>query len=168
MKILLIALGFLVTFGAAANATPKQVMSPTQGVPAGSIVIHAHERALYFIVGDGSAIRYPVAVPKSGKEWSGATRINGKYYQPAWTPPSDVRHDHPELPDVIAGGDPTNPMGAAAMTLEKSEIAIHGTAVKMRKSIGTAASYGCIRMYNEDVLDLYGRVSVGALVIMQR
>ena len=168
MRIFFIALGFLISFDAAAHASPKQVVSPTQNVPPGSIVIHARERALYFIRGDGSAIRYPVAVPKGGKEWSGATRINGKYSQPAWSPPGDVRHDHPELPDVIAGGDPRNPMGAAAITLEKSEIAIHGTAAKMRKSIGTAASYGCIRMYNEDVLDLYNRVSVGALVIMQR
>ena len=166
MKTVLAAFAFF--FAVSAQASPKHVASPAQNLPAGSIVIHAHERALYFILGDGTAIRYPVAVPKSGKEWSGATRISGRYYQPAWSPPNDVRRDHPELPNVIAGGDPSNPMGAAAITLEKSEIAIHGTAAKMRKSIGTAASYGCVRMYNEDVMDLYGRVSVGALVIMQR
>ena len=79
-----------------------------------------------------------------------------------------VKRDHPELPDLIPGGSPHNPMGARAITLDRDEVAIHGTTAAMRPSVGTAASYGCIRMYNEDVIDLYDRVSVGAPVVMIR
>ncbi|MGZ3722677.1 MAG: L,D-transpeptidase, partial [Bdellovibrionales bacterium] len=85
---------------------------------------------------------------------------------PDWSPPEDVRRDHPSIPNVIRGGDPANPMGVAAILLDRSEIAIHGTTASMRKSIGTAASYGCIRMLNEDVADLYQRVNAGTPVLM--
>ena len=77
-----------------------------------------------------------------------------------------MKRDHPELPDVIPGGSPRNPMGARAITLDRDEIAIHSMTLAMRASIGTAASYGCIRMYNEDVIDLFDRVAVGAPVMM--
>ena len=80
--------------------------------------------------------------------------------------PTVGRRDHPELPDVIPGGSPHNPMGARAITLDRDEVAIHGTTRAMRASVGTAASYGCIRMLNEDVIDLFDRVSVGAPVVM--
>ena len=132
----------------------------------GSIVVSEHERKLYLIVGQDDAIAYKVAVPKAGKEWTGVVQINAKYVAPDWTPPEDVKHDHPELPDVIPGGAPNNPMGARAMTLSEGQVAIHGTTDKMRKSIGSAASYGCIRMLNEDIVDLYDRVAVGATVVM--
>lgn len=143
-----------------------QVVAFQQDLDHGSIVIRKKERALYYILDGESAIRYPVAVPKSGKEWSGYARVDGKYMAPAWSPPAEVKRDNPNLPDVIPGGSPNNPMGAAALTLDRSEIAIHGTTSKMRKSIGTAASYGCIRMLNEDILDLFGRVEVGTSVLM--
>ncbi len=132
----------------------------------GSIVVSEHERKLYLIVDQDDAIAYKVAVPKAGKEWTGAVQINAKYVAPDWTPPEDVKHDHPELPEVIPGGAPNNPMGARAMTLSEGQVAIHGTTQKMRKSIGSAASYGCIRMLNEDIVDLYDRVAVGATVVM--
>jgi lipoprotein-anchoring transpeptidase ErfK/SrfK len=132
----------------------------------GTIVIRARERALYFVIDNARAIRYPIAVPRNGKEWSGSARVNGKYSNPDWAPPSVVKRDHPELPDLIRGGSPSNPMGVAALTLDRDQIAIHGTTRKMRASIGTAASYGCIRMFNEDVSDLYQRVSVGTPVVM--
>ncbi|MCC2108739.1 MAG: L,D-transpeptidase, partial [Hyphomicrobiales bacterium] len=83
-------------------------------------------------------------------------------------PPAVVKRDHPELPNLIPGGSPRNPMGVAALTLNRDQIAIHGTTRSMRRSIGSAASYGCIRMYNEDVADLYNRVSVGTQVVMLR
>jgi lipoprotein-anchoring transpeptidase ErfK/SrfK len=76
-----------------------------------------------------------------------------------------VLRDHPSLSRVIPGGSPRNPMGAAAITLNLSDVAIHGTTASMRRSVGTAASYGCIRMYNEDVVDLYHRVEVGTPVV---
>jgi lipoprotein-anchoring transpeptidase ErfK/SrfK len=134
--------------------------------PPGSILISQSERRLYLILDGRTAVAYPVAVAKRGMEWSGQARIAAKYVEPAWSPPQSVKRDHPELPDVIPGGSPHNPMGARAITLDRSEIAIHGTTRAMRGSIGTAASYGCIRMLNEDVIDLYDRVSVGAPVAM--
>lgn len=166
MKKLACFLGFFLSVSSA-FAAGRLVTSPRKDLPAGSIVIHMKERALYFIL-DSRAIRYPVAVAKRGMEWSGYAHVTGTYSHPAWAPPAVVRRDHPELPDYIPGGAPNNPMGAAALTLDRSEIAIHGTAATMRGSIGTAASYGCVRMYNEDISDLYQRVSVGALVSMER
>jgi lipoprotein-anchoring transpeptidase ErfK/SrfK len=134
---------------------------------AGTIVISMSQRKLYLILSNGTAIQYPVAVAKPGKEWMGSARIQGKYSHPDWTPPAEVRQDHPGLPGLIKGGSSRNPMGAAAMTLDRDQIAIHGTSPTMRGSIGTRASYGCVRMLNEDVTDLYDRVSVGTRVVMQ-
>lgn len=128
----------------------------------GSLVVKTSERRLYLVTGYGTAIRYPVAVGKPGKQWSGRTVIDGKYYQPAWSPPDDVKRDHPRLPNLIRGGSPSNPMGIAAMTLRGGQYAIHGT--NRPRSIGTFASYGCIRMLNQDIADLYERVYVGTPV----
>ncbi len=136
------------------------------GYPPGSIVISQSARKLYLVLDRRTAIAYPVAVAKRGMEWRGAARVAAKYVEPAWSPPDSVRRDHPGLPDVIPGGSPNNPMGARALALDRSEIAIHGTTRAMRASIGTAASYGCIRMRDEDVIDLYDRVEVGAPVTM--
>lgn len=138
------------------------------GVPAGTIVVRASERALYLDLGDGTAIRYRVAVPRPDKMWTGWRRIDGKHVRPAWTPPPDVRRDLPHLPDLIPGGAPNNPMGEAALTLDDGLTAIHGTTRTMRASIGSAASYGCIRMRNEDIVDLFQRVRVGTPVVMTR
>ncbi len=137
--------------------------SPTY--PAGTIIIKQSERRLYFTMGAGSAVRYPIAIGRSGKAWQGETFVEGKFFSPAWSAPWAVLRDHPELSRVIPGGSPRNPMGAAAITLNLSEVAIHGTTASMRRSVGTAASYGCIRMYNEDVVDLYHRVEVGTPVV---
>jgi lipoprotein-anchoring transpeptidase ErfK/SrfK len=134
--------------------------------PAGTIVVRTHERRLYFVVGDGRAIRYPVGVGRAGKQWAGETFINGKQVKPAWSPPAEVKHDKPSLPNLIPGGSPRNPMGAAAMTLHGGEYAIHGTNVP--GSVGGFVSYGCIRMYNADIVDLYERVGVGTKVIVTR
>ncbi|WP_430913365.1 L,D-transpeptidase [Methylobacterium sp. sgz302541] len=150
----------------AAPAAAREVVPFGDGMSPGSVLIRISERRLYLVNGDGTAIRYPVAVGKPGKQWTGTTRIDGKYVAPAWSPPREVKRDHPNLPNLIAGGSPHNPMGAAAMTLAGGEYAIHGT--NRPASVGTYASYGCIRMYNQDVVDLYGRVSVGAQVYMVR
>jgi lipoprotein-anchoring transpeptidase ErfK/SrfK len=104
---------------------------------------------------DGAAICYTVAVGRPGKQWQGKARVSGKYVRPAWTPPAEVKADNPALPDVIPGGAPNNPMGVAAMTLSGGEYAIHGT--NKPESIGKFASYGCIRMHNEDITDLFAR-----------
>ena len=97
-------------------------------------------------------------------QWSGRSFINGKYVRPAWSPPPEVRKDKPCLPAVIPGGAPNNPMGVAAMTLNGGGYAIHGT--NSPGSIGGFVSYGCIRMLNPDVTDLFGRVGLGTPVIV--
>jgi lipoprotein-anchoring transpeptidase ErfK/SrfK len=149
-------------------AQARQAVSFSSPYEPGTIVISQSARKLYLVTGPASAIAYPVAVAKHGKEWSGYAKVDGKYVAPAWSPPDSVKRDHPELPDVIPGGSPHNPMGARAITLDRDEVAIHGTTMAMRASVGTAASYGCIRMLNEDVIDLYDRVAIGAPVVMTR
>jgi lipoprotein-anchoring transpeptidase ErfK/SrfK len=134
------------------------------GYEPGTIVIRTHERRLYYYLGDGMALRYPVGVGKAGTQWSGTSYIDGKYLNPAWRAPADIRREKPGLSGVIPGGSAHNPMGVAAMTLAGSEYAIHGT--NRPSSIGGFVSHGCIRMYNEDVTDLYGRVGYHTPVVV--
>jgi lipoprotein-anchoring transpeptidase ErfK/SrfK len=129
---------------------------------AGTIVIRTNERRLYYVLGGGQAIRYPVGVGRAGKQWAGTSFIDGMRLKPAWSPPDEVRRDKPSLPAVIPGGSAGNPMGAAALTLSGGQYAIHGT--NSPSSIGGFVSYGCIRMYNEDIMDLYQRVHFGTPV----
>ena len=167
-----IAVALAATIGAAllvtnaAQARPELVPVHGTEYSPGTIVVKTNERRLYLILDDGHAMRYPVGVGKYGKQWAGVTRIDGKYRNPAWSPPADVKHDHPKIPNVIPGGTPQNPMGVAAMTLAGGEYAIHGTNVP--GSVGGFVSYGCIRMLNDDITDLYGRVSVGTKVVVTR
>jgi lipoprotein-anchoring transpeptidase ErfK/SrfK len=155
------------TWLGAAPAHAREVVAfRDPGVAAGTVVVRQHERRLYYVLGDGRAIRYPVGVGKAGKQWAGTTRIDGKYVKPDWAPPKEVKRDKPSIPDLIKGGSPRNPMGAAALTLAGGEYAIHGTNVP--GSVGGFVSYGCIRMYNQDVVDLYDRVSVGTTVVVTR
>jgi lipoprotein-anchoring transpeptidase ErfK/SrfK len=150
---------------ATAETQAREFVSFSQNYPNGTIIIKQSERRLYFTTGPGSAVRYPIAIGRAGMAWLGETYVQGKYIRPAWEAPWVVRRDHPQFTHVIPGGSAHNPMGAAAITLGRSEVAIHGTTASMRRSVGTAASYGCIRMYNEDVEDLFSRVSVGTPVV---
>jgi lipoprotein-anchoring transpeptidase ErfK/SrfK len=165
IRLAVAALAAAVTFATAARAR-EVVPFNTPGVSAGTIVIHTSERRLYLVLGNGEAIRYPVGVGRAGKQWQGTSQIDGKYVRPAWAPPAEVKHDKPSLPDVIPGGSPHNPMGVAAMTLAGGEYAIHGT--NQPGTIGGFVSYGCIRMYNQDIVDLFGRVSIGTTVVVTR
>ena len=149
----------------AAQARPEMV-GVNGEYSAGTIVVKTGERRLYLILDDGHAMRYPVGVGKPGKQWAGVTRIDGKYRNPAWAPPAEVKHDKPNIPNLIPGGSPKNPMGVAAMTLAGGEYAIHGT--NMPGSVGGFVSYGCIRMLNADISDLFNRVSVGTRVVVTR
>src|ERR1700722_7128350 len=152
---------------AAASADAREVVAfSTPGYSAGTIVVRTGERHLYLVLGNGQAIRYLVGVGRAGKQWAGVSRIDGKYLNPAWAPPAEVKRDNPRLPDVIPGGSPHNPMGVAAMTLAGGEYAIHGTNVP--NSVGGFVSYGCIRMLNPDITDLYQRVPVGTTVVVTR
>src|SRR6478672_5000726 len=167
-----IAVALAATVGAgvlmsdAAEARPEMVGMHLADYSPGTIVVKTNERRLYLILDTGRAVRYPVGVGKSGKQWAGVTRIEGKYQNPAWSPPSEVKRDKPSIPDMIPGGSPRNPMGVAAMTLAGGEYAIHGTNVP--GSVGGFVSYGCIRMLNADITDLYQRVSVGTTVTVTR
>jgi lipoprotein-anchoring transpeptidase ErfK/SrfK len=147
-----------------AQARPELVGVHNGEYAPGTIVVKTNERHLYLILDQDHAMRYPVGVGKFGKQWAGETRIDGKYRNPAWSPPAEVKHDKPNMPDVIPGGSPRNPMGVAAMTLAGGEYAIHGT--NMPGSVGGFVSYGCIRMMNDDITDLYSRVSVGTKVVV--
>ncbi len=167
-----IAVALAATIGAgilmstAAEARPEMVGMRSTEYSAGTIVVRTGERRLYLILDSGKAMRYPVGVGRYGKQWTGSTRIDGKYLKPAWSPPKEVKRDKPSMPDVIPGGSPRNPMGVAAMTLSGGEYAIHGT--NMPGSVGGFVSYGCIRMLNADISDLFQRVSVGTQVVVTR
>jgi lipoprotein-anchoring transpeptidase ErfK/SrfK len=160
-----LGLAALASLPRAAQAS-SAVVAFAGSYPAGTILVRTNERRLYLVVDGTHAIRYPVGVGKAGKQWAGTSHIDGKYLSPAWSPPAEVKRDKPSLPDVIPGGTPQNPMGVAAMTLAGTEYAIHGTNVP--GSIGGFVSYGCIRMYNADISDLFGRVSVGTTVVVTR
>jgi lipoprotein-anchoring transpeptidase ErfK/SrfK len=130
----------------------------------GTIVVSTSARKLHLVQARGEVLTYPVGVGRAGRTWTGTGYIRGKYIRPAWSPPAAIRRVKPELPDVVPAGSPKNPMGAAAMVLSVDQYAIHGT--NNPSSIGGFVSFGCIRMYNEDVLDLYKRVSVGTRVVV--
>jgi lipoprotein-anchoring transpeptidase ErfK/SrfK len=134
------------------------------GYAPGTIVVETSERKLHLVLAGGKLVTYPVGVGKAGKSWTGVGYIRGKYIRPAWAPPKALKREKPNTPDYIPGGVAANPMGAAAMTLSVDQYAIHGTNVP--SSIGTFASFGCIRMHNRDVLDLYKRVKVGTKVVV--
>jgi lipoprotein-anchoring transpeptidase ErfK/SrfK len=161
-----VALAAALAMGACAAAEGRELVAFDATVQPGTIVVRTAERRLYYVLGQGAALRYPVAVGKPGKQWSGWARVDGKHVEPAWAPPDEVKRDNPRLPAVIPGGSPRNPMGVRALTLDRGEYAIHGT--NRPDSIGTYASYGCIRMYNRDIVDLFERVQVGTPVVVTR
>ena len=148
-----------------AQAAPVQrqrVEFSTQYAP-GTVVISTSERRLYFVTAPGQAIEYGVGVGRPGFEWSGIQRVSAKREWPSWTPPAEMIRRRPDLPRYMSGG-PDNPLGARAMYLGSSMYRIHGS--NEPETIGQAVSSGCIRMTNEDVVDLYNRVKVGARVVV--
>ncbi len=161
-----ICLSAIVLSAVASPAAARQIVEFEADVSPGTIVVRTNERRLYLVLGGGRALRYVVGVGRVGRQWTGRSYIDGKHVRPAWSPPPDIRRDKPSLPDVIPGGSPQNPMGAAALTLDGGLYAIHGT--NSPGSIGGFVSYGCIRMHNRDVVDLYDRVGVGTPVIVTR
>jgi lipoprotein-anchoring transpeptidase ErfK/SrfK len=156
--------GALSAFPYSAQAASTNVAFTGGDLPSGTIVVRTSERRLYFLLGGGRALRYVVGVGRAGRQWSGTSTIDGKFIRPNWAPPIAIRRAQPDLPDMIPSGAPGNPMGAAAMTLSGGEYAIHGTNKPM--SIGGFVSYGCIRMYNHDITDLFDRVRIGSVVVV--
>jgi lipoprotein-anchoring transpeptidase ErfK/SrfK len=157
---------FLSLSAVTTSASAREVVAFNGGASPGTIVVRTNERKLYLVLGEGRAMRYPVGVGRVGRQWAGRSYVDGKHVRPAWSPPPEIRRDSPNLPSVIPGGSPQNPMGAAALTLSGGEYAIHGT--NNPGSIGGFVSYGCIRMYNQDIVDLYERVGIGTPVIVTR
>lgn len=159
------AAAFLASAAPALARRDETVAFPLPRVEPGTIVVSLRLRRLFLTRAEGPPLSWPVAIGRGGRAWSGWARVVGKHVNPAWSPPEEVRRFNPRLPDIIPGGAPNNPMGARALTLDRSEIAIHGTSAAMRASIGTAASFGCIRMLNEDIVDLFARVATGTPVL---
>ena len=163
----LAALTFSATTGPTApSAASGSVVAFNGDVAPGTIVVRTNERRLYLVLGQGRAVVYPVGVGRAGQQWSGRAVVESKRIRPAWAPPPDIKRENPRLPDVIAGGAPNNPMGVAALVLSGGEYAIHGT--NRPGSVGRFVSHGCIRMYNQDITDLYSRVRVGTEVVVTR
>ena len=129
----------------------------------GTVVIDTGHTALYFVLGQGRAIRYGVGVGREGFTWSGVQTISRKAEWPDWHPPAEMIARQPYLPRFMAGG-PGNPLGARAMYLGSSDYRIHGT--NDPSTIGKFVSSGCIRLTNEDVADLFSRVDVGTKVVV--
>jgi lipoprotein-anchoring transpeptidase ErfK/SrfK len=149
-------------YGGSSPIARATVSYPGNYAP-GTIVISTVERRLYFVLGNGQAIRYGIGVGRVGFTWSGVKTVSAKREWPAWTPPSDMLRRRPDLPRHMKGGV-ENPLGARAMYLGSTLYRIHGS--NEPETIGQAVSSGCFRLTNEDVIDLYDRVRVGAKVII--
>lgn len=128
----------------------------------GEIIVSFSDRKLYFVTTPGQAISYPIAIPREQSRWQGVTSVTQKRINPAWTPTPTMIAENPRLPRWVPGGHPMNPLGNRALYLGSSTYRIHGTDAPW--TIGSAVSKGCIRMYNDDVADLYPRATVGARV----
>jgi lipoprotein-anchoring transpeptidase ErfK/SrfK len=142
----------------------ETVTAPGKYAP-GTIIVNTTERRLYLIQDNGTALKYGIGVGRVGFTWAGATRVVAKKEWPDWTPPSQMLRRRPDLPRFMKGG-PDNPLGARAMYLGASLYRIHGS--NEPETIGQAVSSGCFRLMNDDVIDLYSRVRVGATVIVLR
>jgi lipoprotein-anchoring transpeptidase ErfK/SrfK len=141
----------------------ERVSAPVMQAP-GTIYISTSERRLYLMLGNGEALRYGIGVGRDGFRWTGTHHISAKKEWPSWTPPAEMRARRPDLPRYMAGGI-QNPLGARAMYLGSTLYRIHGS--NEPETIGHAVSSGCFRMTNDDVTDLYNRVSVGATVVVR-
>jgi lipoprotein-anchoring transpeptidase ErfK/SrfK len=157
--------GGLFGMSSSASPVPREVvmLSPRQSMAAGTIVISTSQRRLYYMLGNGQAIRYGIGVGRDGFTWRGVKTVSAKKEWPDWTPPAQMLRRRPDLPRFMKGG-PDNPLGARAMYLGSTLYRIHGS--NEPETIGTAVSSGCFRLTNEDVIDLYNRVRVGAKVIV--
>ena len=141
----------------------RQVVPYRTEEKVGTIVVNTGEKFLYLVLGKGKALRYGIGTARDGFEWSGSHRITRKAEWPGWTPPAEMRKRKPDLPAHMPGGK-NNPLGARALYIGATLYRIHGTNEPW--TIGGDVSSGCIRMVNDDVVDLYERVKIGAKVIV--
>ena len=153
----------VVARGKRGSPIKRELVSYQSKYKPGTIVVETSERRLYLVLEDGKAMKYGVGVGRDGFRWSGSHRVSRKAEWPGWTPPAAMRKRVPDLPAYMPGG-PNNPLGARALYIGSTLYRIHGTSEPW--TIGQAVSSGCIRLTNEDVIDLYERVRVGALVVV--
>jgi lipoprotein-anchoring transpeptidase ErfK/SrfK len=147
----------------ASSATSARDIAYTEAHEPGTVIVVTSRRKLYLVTKPGRAIEYRIAVGKEGFAWTGTEKVSRKVMWPDWRPPAEMRRRRPDLPAFVEGG-PANPMGARALYLGTSLYRIHGS--NEPKTIGRAVSSGCIRMSNEDVIDLYDRVPIGSTVVV--
>lgn len=141
----------------------RQVVPYNSSQAKGTIIVDTSARYLYLILDKGRAMRYGIGVARAGFEWSGTHRITAKREWPSWTPPAEMRTRQPELPAFMPGGI-NNPLGARALYIGNTLYRLHGTTQPW--TIGRKVSSGCIRLTNDDIIDLYQRTSIGAQVIV--
>jgi len=142
----------------------KQQVSYSTTEKPGTIIIETRKRFLYYVLGNGKALRYGIGVGRYGFTWKGTERLTRKAEWPDWHPPREMLERDPDLPEFMEGG-PKNPLGARALYLGSTEYRIHGTAQPW--TIGQAVSSGCIRLTNDNVIDLYSKAKIGAKVIVR-
>ena len=147
------------------SSIKRELVAYQTSLKPGTIVVETSERRLYFVLPEGKAMKYGIGVGRDGFRWSGQHRISRTAEWPGWTPPPAMRKRVPDLPAYMPGG-PNNPLGARALYIGSTLYRIHGTSEPW--TIGQAVSSGCIRLTNDDVVDLYGRVRVGALVVVNQ
>jgi lipoprotein-anchoring transpeptidase ErfK/SrfK len=152
-------------FGIVYGVIPREVVDYPTARNAGTIVVNTTQRRLYYVLGGGKAIRYGIAVGMEGYAWSGVSTVTAKREWPDWTPTPGELQRFPTLPHHMAGGT-DNPLGARALYLGDTLYRIHGTNEPWK--LGGGVSSGCIRMSNDDVIDLYNRAKIGATVIVQK
>jgi lipoprotein-anchoring transpeptidase ErfK/SrfK len=152
-------------FGIIYEIIPREEVDYPTPRPAGTIVVNTSKRRLYYVLGGGKAIRYGIAVGLEGYGWSGVSTVSAKREWPDWTPTPNILKRFPNLPRHMAGG-PDNPLGARALYLGGTLYRIHGTNEPWK--LGGGVSSGCIRLSNDDIIDLYNRTKIGATVIVQQ
>jgi len=156
---------FQTPLGIVYGIIPREEVDYPNTHPAGTIIVNTSQRRLYYLVGGGRAIRYGIAVGMEGYGWSGVSTVAAKREWPDWTPTPDILRRFPNLPRHMVGGR-DNPLGARALYLGDTLYRIHGTNEPWK--LGGNVSSGCIRLSNDDIIDLYNRTRIGATVIVQK
>jgi lipoprotein-anchoring transpeptidase ErfK/SrfK len=156
---------FQTPFGIVYGVIPREIVDYPSARTAGTIVVNTGQRRLYYVLGGGKAIRYGIAVGMESFAWSGVSTVAAKREWPDWTPTPEILKRLPNLPRHMVGG-PDNPLGARALYLGATLYRIHGTNEPWK--LGGDVSSGCIRLSNDDIIDLYNRTKIGATVIVQQ
>ena len=156
---------FQTPLGIVYGIIPREEVDYPNARPAGTIIVNTSQRRLYYLLGGGRAIRYGIAVGMEGYGWSGVSTVAAKREWPDWTPTPDILRRFPNLPRHMVGGR-DNPLGARALYLGDTLYRIHGTNEPWK--LGGNVSSGCIRLSNDDIIDLYNRARIGATVIVQK